>query len=279
MADKAELLARFDRVLSALRAVIAAETALDPAWEETKKGVEGAFADALCARSRARTAFEDETPTLDVLIITLKDNRYKDPLWPTDSADDAQMLRTVWHFIHDTIAAKKRFAPDDLDAMRNLYAALERAREKVTEAQRPATKFKWTPPMLEGYVFALLKDVEYPNEREAVAWIATRSRKPEPSRTTLRKTWAWQNRLKKTPTPGTTNESQSGVSPDQNADHVASHEEVMDAVLEIQDRLNRQLSDDERQAVEWSIQQTGKDEEEKEKAIGQLLEGFRSITM
>lgn len=130
MTDKAELAARFDRVLSALRAVIATATALDPAWEETKKGVGGAFADAAFSCSQARMAFEDETPTMDALAINLKDNRYKDPSWPTDGADDAQILRSVWHHIHDTIGAGKPFAPDDLGVMRNLYAALKRAREK-----------------------------------------------------------------------------------------------------------------------------------------------------
>ena len=186
---KGELAARFDRVLSALRAVIAAETALDPAWEETKKGVEGAFADALFSHTEARRAFEDETPTMDALVISLKDNRYKDPSWPTDGADDAEVLRSAWHCIHDTIGARKSFGPDDLSMMRNLYAALERAREKLTESQ-PATvtpsgaKFQWTPPLLEGYVRDLLREVEYPSERKAVAWIAGKSRKREPARAT-----------------------------------------------------------------------------------------------
>jgi hypothetical protein len=136
MTDKAKLAARFDRVLSALRAVIATETALDPAWEETKQGVGGAFGDTLFSRSQARTAFEDETPTMDALAINLKDNCYKDPSWPTDGADDAQVLRSAWHCIHDTIGASQSFGPDDLSMMRNLYTALERAREKCGEGEQ-----------------------------------------------------------------------------------------------------------------------------------------------
>ena len=145
MTDKAELAARFDRVLSALRTVITTETALDPAWEKTKKGVGGPFAAALFSRSEARRAFEDETPTMDALAINLKDSRYKDPAWPTDGADDVQMLRSVWHSIHDTIGAGKPFAPDDLSVMHNLYAALERAREKLTsrDASDDAPKTAW----------------------------------------------------------------------------------------------------------------------------------------
>lgn len=123
--------ARFDRVLGALRAVIATGTALDPAWEELKKGGVGAYADAAVSLGQARRAFAEETPTMDALVIHLKDIRYKDPSWPADGADDAQMLRTVWHSIHDTIGAGKSFAPDDLSVMRNLYAALERARESL----------------------------------------------------------------------------------------------------------------------------------------------------
>ena len=51
--------------------------------------------------------------------------------------------------------------------------------------------FRWTVPMLEGYVFAVLRDVEYPTERDAVARIALKSRKREPARATPRKTYAW----------------------------------------------------------------------------------------
>ena len=132
MTAKAELAARFDRVLSALRDVIATATARDSAWEETKKGVVGAYAEAGFAHTRARRAFEDETPTMDALAIDLKDNRYKDPSWPTDGDDHVQMLLTIWHSFHGTIGAGRPFAPDELSAMPNLYAALERAREKLT---------------------------------------------------------------------------------------------------------------------------------------------------
>ncbi|MCC7337877.1 MAG: hypothetical protein IT422_22545 [Pirellulaceae bacterium] len=281
---KGALAARFDRVLSALRGVIATETALDPAWEETKKGVEGAFADSLCARSRERTTFENETPTMDALVINLKDNCYKDPSWPSDGADDAQMLRSVWHFIHDTIGAGKPFAPDDLSVMRNLGAALERARERLTEPE-PLTvtpsgaKFQWKPPMLEGYVRDLLKEIEYPKEREATEWIAAKSGKPEPARATLRKTYYWQNRPQKIPKPRTTNEAQSGVSPAENADAVVSHEEVTNAVLDIEEILHRQLVDNERDAVAWTLDEAGADEEKRDEAIAQLIQGFKSGDM
>ena len=281
MTDKAELAARLDRVLSALRGVIATETALDPAWEESMKGVGGAFGDALFSRSQARVAFKEETSTMDALVISLKDNRYKDPSWPTDGADDAQTLRTVWHFIHDTIVAGKPFARDDLSMMRNLDAALERAREKLTESQTPAvtplvTKFQWKPPMLEGYVRDLLKEIEYPKEREATKWIAAKSGKPVPARATLRKTYYWRNRPRKTPKPRTTNEAQSGVPPAQNADAVASHEEVTNAVLDIQEKLHRQLVDNERDAVAWTLQEAGADEEKRDEAIADLIRGFKS---
>jgi hypothetical protein len=145
MADKAELGVRFERVLSALRNIIATEAALDPAWEESKKGVEGAFADSLFSRSQARRALEDETPTMDTLIISLKDNHYKDPSWPNDGSNDAQTLRTVWHAVHDIIAAGKRFTADDLTVISNLYSALERAREKLASNGTPddAPKPSW----------------------------------------------------------------------------------------------------------------------------------------
>ena len=129
MADKAELQVRFDRVLSALQGVIETVTALDPAWEESRNGVVGAYADAAVSLGQARIAFENETPTMDALAIHLKDSRYKDPSWPADGADDAQILRTVWHSIHDKIVAGKSFATDDLSVMRNLNSALESARE------------------------------------------------------------------------------------------------------------------------------------------------------
>ena len=145
MTDKAELAARFDRVLSALQGIIATEAALEPAWEESLKGARGAYGDALVSRGQARMAFEDETPTMDALVITLKDNRYKDSSWPPDDADDAKILRSVWHFIHDTIVAGKPFTPADLSAMRNLHAALERAREDLTNCDTPddASKPTW----------------------------------------------------------------------------------------------------------------------------------------
>ena len=140
-------------------------------------------------------------------------------------------------------------------------------------------KFPWTPPLLEGYVRDLLREVEYPSERKAVAWIADKSRKPEPARATLRKTYYWQNRPQKTPKPRTTNEAQSGVSPAQNADAAVPHEEVTDAVLDIEEKLRRQLVDDEREAVAWTLQQAGADEEERGEAIRQLIQSFRSGDM
>jgi len=142
-------------------------------------------------------------------------------------------------------------------------------------------KFLWHPPMLEGYVFALLREKkgEYPSGRDAVAWIAKRSGKPEPSRTTLNKTFAWQNLAKKPSKPRTTNEAQSGVSPAENADPAVSHEEVMNAVLDIEEKLCRQLVANERDAVDWTLQQAGADEEKREEAIRQLIQSFGSGDM
>jgi hypothetical protein len=140
-------------------------------------------------------------------------------------------------------------------------------------------KFEWRPPMLEGYVFALLKEVEYPTQRDAVAWIAKRSGKSAPSTSTLRKTFSWQIRPQKTPKSRTTNEAQSGVSPVLAADVRLSHEEVTNTVLDIQEEIHRQLSDDEWNAVEWTLQQAGVDEEERKKAIQQLVEGFQTAGM
>ncbi len=137
-------------------------------------------------------------------------------------------------------------------------------------------KFRWTAPMLEGYVFALLKEVAYPTERDAVARIRAKAHKPAPSRTTLRKTYAWQNRPKKTANPSTTNEAQSGVSPAQSADSAASHEEVTNRIIDIAEMIGRQLTDDERGAVAWTIQQAGADEKTRDEAIGELIEGFTS---
>ena len=160
----------------------------------------------------------------------------------------------------------------------SLIAQKPPKRKSITKEEAEG-KFLWRPPMLEGYVFALLKEVEYPSGRAAVAWIAKRSDKPEPSRSTLNKTYAWQNRPQKTPKPRTTNEAQSGVSPAQNADAELSHEEVMDAVLDIEEELYRQLVDDERAAVAWTLQQAGAGEEERDEAIRQLIQGFRSGDM
>ena len=152
--------------------------------------------------------------------------------------------------------------------------------DPAPESQNPKDKpFQWTVPLLEGHVFALLKEVEYPTEREAAEWIATKSRKHKPSRATLRKTYAWQNRPQKTPKPRTTNEAQSGVSPAQNADPAVSHEEVTDAILDIGGKLHRQLVDNERDAVAWTLQQAGADKEERDQAIRQLIQGFRSGDM
>ena len=124
-----EMRVRFNRVINAIRAVIDSLTAQDAAWEELKKGTVGVYADSAMACSNARQAFEDETPTMDALVIALRDNCYKDPTWQTDGEDDFKLLRMVWHAIHKTIEAGKSFAPDDLGVMRNLCAALERARD------------------------------------------------------------------------------------------------------------------------------------------------------
>ncbi len=141
------------------------------------------------------------------------------------------------------------------------------------------THFRWTPPMLEGHVFAVLKEVKYPTERDAVARIAANSREREPSRTTLRKTYAWQSRPQKTRKPRTTNEAQTGVSPAQNADTGVSHEEAANAVLDIEGKLDRQLKENERAAVEWELQQAGADENARDEAIAQLTQGFGSGDM
>ena len=126
---------RFDRVISAIRAVIDSLIAQDAAWEEFKKGTAGVYADSAMACSEARQAFEDETPTMDALVIALRDNRYKDTTWPTDDMEDAKALRIAWYSIHKTIEAGKSFAPDALPMMQNLCAALERARKKYSKAK------------------------------------------------------------------------------------------------------------------------------------------------
>ena len=126
---------RFDRVISAIRAVIDSLIAQDAAWEEFKKGTAGVYADSAMACSEARQAFEDETPTMDALVIALRDNRYKDTTWPTDDMEDAKAPRIAWYSIHKTIEAGKSFAPDALPMMQNLCAALERARKKYSKAK------------------------------------------------------------------------------------------------------------------------------------------------
>lgn len=187
MTAKAELAARFDRVLGALRGVIAAETALDPAWEETKKGVGGAFADALFSHTQARRAFEDETPTMDALAIALKDNRYRDPSWPTDGADDGQVLRSVWHAFHNAIGAGKPFAPDDLSVMRNLYAALERAREKLTRRKTATRKRSRKAEVILKVRAAILYKIDNPGASASECAV-----KGEISHNTLRQNPEWR---------------------------------------------------------------------------------------
>lgn len=129
MANLAEMQVRFGRVINAIRALIDSLTAQDEAWEELKKGIQGAYADSAIACMRARQAFEDEMPTMEALLIALRDNHYKDPTWPADGGDDVKILRLAWCSIHKTIEAGKSFAPDDLGGMQNLCAALERARD------------------------------------------------------------------------------------------------------------------------------------------------------
>ena len=164
--------------------------------------------------------------------------------------------------------------PSLMAATSCVLRAFRRVAEDSMQSLDNEPKFEWRPPMLEGYVFALLRDVEYPTQRDAVAWIAKRSGKSAPSTSTLRKTFSWQIRPKKAPKTRTTNEAQSGVSPLQAADVRLSHEEVTNSVIDIQEEILRQLSDDERNAVEWTLQQAGVDEEERKKAIQQLVEGF-----
>lgn len=127
MANDTEMRVRFGRVISAIRAVIDSLAAQDAAWEELKKGTVGVYAKSAMACINARQAFEDETPTMDALVIALRDKCYKDPTWQTDGADDVKLLRMAWHSIHKTIEAGKSFPPDALGMMRNLCAALERA--------------------------------------------------------------------------------------------------------------------------------------------------------
>ena len=58
-----------------------------------------------------------------------------------------------------------------------------------------------------------------------------------------------------------------------------SHEEVTHALLDIEEKLYRQLKDDERSAVAWTLQEAGADETARDEAIAQLIEGFRSGDM
>lgn len=180
-----------------------------------------------------------------------------------------------------TVAERGKETLDEQDATGPIGKGVT-SQPVAPPTSRPAkpseVRFQWTPPMLEGYVFDLLKEIEYPTEREAVAWIAARSGKSVPSRATLRKTFAWQKLAKKPSKPRTTNEAQSGVSPAQNADAAVSHEDVTTAVLDIEQKLQRQLVDNERDAVDWTLQQTGADEEKRAEAIAHLIDGFRSDT-
>jgi hypothetical protein len=137
MAIEAEIRIRFDRVISAIRGLIDSLIAQEAAWEDLKKGTVGVYADSAMACSNARQAFEDETPTMEALAITLRDNCYKDPTWPADGGDDVKILRLVWCSIHKTIEAGKSFTPDDIDGMRNLCAALERARDSILSNKNP----------------------------------------------------------------------------------------------------------------------------------------------
>lgn len=135
MANDAEMRVRFNRVISAIRAVIDSLIAQDAAWEELKRGTAGVYAGSAIACSKARQAFEDETPTMNALVIALRDNCYKDPTWTEDGEDDAKTLRLCWYSIHKTIEAGKSFAPDDVPMMQNFCAALERARKKYSKAK------------------------------------------------------------------------------------------------------------------------------------------------
>ena len=206
-----------------------------------------------------------------------------------DDPDDPEVAR-VKHVNAERLADHQRETDEQRDIAVDAVSALLKRVDDLVEAVESMPRgddneaaenaaFRWTVPMLEGYVFALLKEVEYPTERQAVEWIAARSRKPEPSRATLRRTFAWKKRPQKTPKPRKTNEAQSGVSPAQNADAAVSHEEVTDAVLDIEGKLHRQLLDNEREAVAWTLQQAGPDEKERDVAIAHLIQGFRRADM
>jgi hypothetical protein len=135
MAIEANIRIRFDRVIYAIRGLIDSLIAQEVAWEDLKKGKVGVYADSAMACSNARQAFEDETPTMEALAITLRDDCYKDPTWPADGTDDVKLLRMAWQAIHKIIETGKSFTPDDLGVMQNLCAAIERAREKLTSIQ------------------------------------------------------------------------------------------------------------------------------------------------
>ena len=166
----------------------------------------------------------------------------------------------------DAVSALLKHVDDLVEAVESVSGGDEGAAEDA--------EFQWTAPLLEGHVSALLREVKYPTQRVAVEWVADKSRKPPPSRATLCKTWAWQNRPPKTPRPHTTNEAQSGVSPAQNADAAVPHEEVTNAVLDIEEKLHRQLKDDERAAVAWTLQQAGPGEEERRRRDSPTDPGF-----
>lgn len=135
MSKEAEIRVRLDRVICALQGVIDSLAAQELAWEELKKGTVGVYAKSAVACSNARQAFEDETPTMDSVVIALRDSSYKDPTWSTDWMDHAKALRLAWYAIHNTIQAGKSFAPDDIGMMQHLCAALERARKRYGKAK------------------------------------------------------------------------------------------------------------------------------------------------
>lgn len=134
--------------------------------------------------------------------------------------------------------------------------------------------FRWRPALLEGYVIAMLKQIPNPNERSAVAHIAAMSGYPPPARGTLRKTYSWQNRSKQFAKPRTINESQSNVLTSMLADKQISHQEVVQTILDLEEKLGEKLSSDERDAVVWTLQQCGGGPKEKEVELGDLSEGF-----
>ncbi len=145
MPNDTEMQVRFGRVISAIRVLIDSLAAQDAAWEEFKKGNVGVYADSSMACTNARRAFEDEMPTMEALLITLRDNHYKDPTWPEDGGDDVKIIRLAWCSIHKWIEAGKTFAPGDIGGMRNLCAALERARDSTLSTKNPEAKRKGRP--------------------------------------------------------------------------------------------------------------------------------------